>query len=104
MSNRDFNAWLSGFRDSIADYRYYIDFEKVHCNVDSIKVELNILNSLIGSKNIKEDFKTLIKKYPEVLKCFPLLLAVIHMMQSGAEIGPRIFLEISCSAIQKKET
>lgn len=73
---RNFNEWLSGFRDSIADYRYYIDFEKVHRNVDNIKVELNILNSLIGSKNIKEDFKTLIKKYPEVLKCIPLLLAV----------------------------
>ena len=50
--NRDFNEWLSGFRDSIADYSYYIDFEKVHRNVDSIKVELNILNSLIGSKNM----------------------------------------------------
>lgn len=43
---RDFNTWLSGFRDSIADYGYYIDFE------------------------------SLIKKYPEVLKCIPLLLAV----------------------------
>lgn len=50
---RNFNEWLSGFRDSIADYRYYIDFKKVHRNVDNIKVELNILNSLIGSKNIK---------------------------------------------------
>ena len=74
--NRDFNAWLSGFRDSIADYGYYIDFKKVNRNVDSIKVELNILNSLIGSKNIKEDFKALIEKYPETLKCIPLLLAV----------------------------
>ena len=73
---RDFNEWLSGFRDSIADYRYYIDFEKVHKNVNSVKVELNILNSLIGSKSIKDDFNTLIKKYPEVLKCIPLLLAV----------------------------
>ncbi len=73
---RDFNKWISSFRDSIADYGYYIDFEKVHRNVDSIKVELNILNSLIGSKKIKEDFKALIKKYPEVLKCIPLLLAV----------------------------
>lgn len=76
MANRNFSTWLSGFRDSIADYGYYIDFEKVHHNVDSIKVELNILNSLIGSKNIKEDFKALIKKYPETLKCIPLLLAV----------------------------
>lgn len=74
--SRNFNTWLSGFRDSIADYGYYIDFEKVHRNVDGIKVELNILNSLIGSKNIKEDFEVLIKKYPETLKCIPLLLAV----------------------------
>lgn len=73
---RNFNNWLAGFRDSIADYGYYIDFEKVHRNVDGIKVELNILNSLISSKNIKDDFKALIKKYPEVLKCIPLLLAV----------------------------
>ncbi len=76
MTTRDFNIWLSGFRDSIADYGYYIDFEKVHRNVDNIKVELNILNSLIGSKNIENDFESLIKKYPEVLKCIPLLLAV----------------------------
>ncbi len=73
---RNFNEWLSGFRDSIADYGYYIDFGKVHRNVDGIKVELNILNSLIGSKNIELDFENLMKKYPEVLKCIPLLLAV----------------------------
>lgn len=76
MSNRDFNTWLSGFRDSIADYGYYIDFEKVHKNVDAIKIELNILNSLIGSKNIEDDFENLIRKYPGILKCIPLLLAV----------------------------
>lgn len=73
---RNFNAWLSGFRDSIVDYGYYIDFEKVHRNVDNIKIELNILNSLIGSKNIEADFENLMRKYPEVLKCIPLLLAV----------------------------
>ena len=73
---RNFNVWLSGFRDSIADYGYYIDFEKVHRNVDSIKIELNILNSLIGSNNIETDFENLINKYPETLKCIPLLLAV----------------------------
>ena len=76
MNNRDFSEWLSGFRDSIADYGYYIDFDKVHRNVDSIKVELNIMNSLIGSNNIETDFENLINKYPETLKCIPLLLAV----------------------------
>ena len=76
MKNRDFMTWLSGFRGSIADYGYYIDFEKVHRNVEGIKVELNILNSLIGSKNIEADFEALLGKYPEMLKCIPLLLAV----------------------------
>lgn len=73
---RDFNTWLSGFRDSIADYGYYIDFEKVYCNVDRVRLELHLLNSLIGSKNIAEDFQTLVLRYPETLKCIPLLLAV----------------------------
>ena len=76
MAKRDFNNWISGFRGSIADYGYYIDFEKVHRNVSRIKVELNILNSLIGSNNIERDFEDLIKNYPEILKCIPLLLAV----------------------------
>lgn len=73
---RDFNTWLSGFRDSIADYGYYIDFEKVYCNVDRVRLEFHLLNSLIGSKNIAEDFQTLVLRYPETLKCIPLLLAV----------------------------
>ena len=73
---RNFNNWLSKFRSSIANYSYYIDFEKVYKNVNSIKIELNILNSLIGSKNIEYDFKSIISKYPETLKCIPLLLAV----------------------------
>ncbi len=73
---RNFTEWLSKFKESIATYNYYIDFDKVHKNVDSIKIELNILNSLIGSKNIEEDFETIITKYPETLKCIPLLIAV----------------------------
>ena len=76
MAKRDFHTWLSNFRYSIADFGYYIDFNKVYNNVDSIKIELNILNSLIGSKNIETDFENLIKKYPETLKCIPILLAV----------------------------
>lgn len=76
MSKRDFHTWLSNFRYSIADFGYYIDFNKVYNNVEAIKIELNILNSLIGSKNIEADFENLIKKYPETLKCIPILLAV----------------------------
>lgn len=76
MTNRNFDEWLSKFRPSISSYDYYIDFEKVVRNVEEIKVELNILNSLIGSKSIEEDFEKIVTKYPETLQCIPLLLAV----------------------------
>ncbi len=76
MIKRDFDEWLRKFRPSISSYDYYIDFKKVVKNVEEIKVELNILNSLIGSKSIEEDFEKIVTKYPDTLCCVPLLLAV----------------------------
>lgn len=73
---RNFNDWISKFKTSISDYTYYVDFEKIYKNVDKVKVELNILNSLIGSKSIEEEFQNILIKYPETLECIPLLLAV----------------------------
>lgn len=72
---RNFNNWISKFKDSVADWTYYVDFPKVYKNVDSIKIELNLLNSLINSKDIENEFRTLVSKYPEVLKVVPILLA-----------------------------
>lgn len=72
----NFGNWLDDMRKSINGYNYYVDFEKVYKNVDSIRIELNIMNSLIGSQNIEGDFKSLVEKYPEILKCIPILLAV----------------------------
>ena len=86
---RNFDAWFSSFKDSIADYEYYSDFHKIYNNVEKVKIELNILNSLIGSMNIKKDFKEILRKYPEVLNCIPLLLAVrekeIRVISSDGE-------------------
>ena len=72
---RNFNEWLSTMKDSIATWKYYTDFEKVYSNVELIKVELHILNSLIGSKNIENEFKQLLVEYPKTLKVIPILLA-----------------------------
>lgn len=76
---RNFVEWLGTFKDNISDYKYYINFDKVYKNVEENKVEFNMLNSLLGSKNIEEDFINLVTKYPEVLKCIPILLAVRNM-------------------------
>ena len=73
---RDFNQWISKFKSSISNYSYYVDFEKIYKSAEKYKVELNILNSLIGSKTIEEDFQNIIIKYPETLEVVPMLLAV----------------------------
>ncbi len=76
MSKRNFIKWFGTFRKSISDYRYYTDFERVYENTELLKIEINILNSLIGSKNIEADFGAIITKYPECLKVIPILLAI----------------------------
>lgn len=72
---RDFNEWLSTMTDSIADWTYYVDFPKVYKNVNEIKIPLNIMNSLLGSKNIRSEFLELLDKYPEILKAIPIIVA-----------------------------
>ncbi|MEG1313514.1 MAG: type II restriction endonuclease [Bacilli bacterium] len=73
--SRDFAKRLTSMKESIATRTYYTDFIKVYDNLQKDKVELNILNSLIGSKNIESEFKAIIENYPSVLKVIPILLA-----------------------------
>lgn len=72
---RNFDEWLLTMKDSVASWTYYTDFQKVYENVSKIKIELNILNSLIGSKDIENEFIDIVKKYPNVLSVIPILLA-----------------------------
>ena len=94
---RNFTEWLSTFRDSIATYSYYIDFGKVYGNVENIKIELNILNSLIGSKSIEKDFENILSKYPETLKCIPILLAVRNSEISVSDENGSFIFDFSTS-------
>ncbi len=72
---RDFNEWISNFKDSIATWKYYTDFEKVYRNTDKIKDELNILNGLIGTDDIESEFRRIVNKFPAVLNVIPILIA-----------------------------
>ena len=76
MHTRTFSRWFATFRSSINGYGYYTDFKQAYQNAEHLKIEINILNSLIGSKNIEADFKAILTKYPECLKVIPILLAV----------------------------
>ena len=91
MDKRNFEEWLDTMIDSIANFEYYIDFETIYKNAEIYKVELNVLNSLIGSKNIEKEFESIIERYPEVLKTIPILLAVRNYEISVLDENERKF-------------
>lgn len=73
---RNFDEWLQQLRPSIATYDYYINFNKVIENAKKLKAELHLMNCLVGSANVRDDFCELVKKYPSIIQCIPSLLAV----------------------------
>ena len=56
-------------------YSFFVDWKKVVKNRDIFRNELALLSSLRGVANPKEQLRSLIAKYPEVVRVLPLLLA-----------------------------
>lgn len=89
---RNFETWMSTFKDNIATWRYYTDFDKVIRNVDKIKDELNLLNGLIGVEDIESEFRRIIEKYPDTLNVVPILIAKReHEIKITAAEGTYLF-------------
>ena len=68
------------FLDTLVDtnrtHEFFVDWEKVRKNIEQFKIELGILNSLLGTKNFEEDLRKILEGYPEVLSLIPMLIAV----------------------------
>lgn len=71
-----FDFITSSFKTNITTWEYFVNWQKVFTNTESIEIELNLLNYLVGKKNIKAETIKLISKYPEVIKAFPILIAI----------------------------
>lgn len=57
-------------------WEYFINWNKVFNNISQYKIELNILNSLCGSKDFDNELRHILNSYPEVIKVLPTLLGV----------------------------
>lgn len=71
-----FEELKNTLQDSIFTWDYFTDFDKVILNVKKVEKELNLLNYLIGKKDIENEFIKLIEEYPKIRKALPLLIAV----------------------------
>lgn len=73
-------AVINKFYDTLIDtnrgYNFFVDWNKVKRHVDRYKIEFNILNSLIGSKDFDSDLRKILTEYPQVLPVIPILLAI----------------------------
>ncbi|MBP2024506.1 type II restriction endonuclease [Peptoniphilus stercorisuis] len=73
---RNFNDLINNMRDSIKGYDYFVCWDKVIGNTGKVEIPLNILNTLIGKQNILDEFRYIIKEYPEVVPVIPMCLAI----------------------------
>ena len=78
LQNEDevFNYFINTLTPVIHKLDFYVNWDKVFLGVEKYKIELGILNTLCGSLNIKDDFRNILKKYPEVVQVFSLLIGV----------------------------
>ena len=56
-------------------YEFFVNWSKATKNRDAFKYELALLKSLKNSPNPISDLQDLLRKYPEVIKVIPILLA-----------------------------
>ncbi len=71
-----FEEITSSFKDKITQWNYFVNWKKVLQNIEPIEKELNLLNYLIGKKDLHKETVALLLKYPETIKAIPLLLAI----------------------------
>ena len=70
-----FNYLIDNLKETIKTWDYFVNWNKVIRNYQDVETSLNLLNTLIGKKNIEVVAKNLLKEYPKVIAVIPSLLA-----------------------------
>lgn len=70
-----FDYLVDNLKETIKSWDYFVNWQKVLKNYKSVKVSLNLLNTLIGEADIEKAARELLAQYPDVIKIVPALLA-----------------------------
>ncbi|MBU1345293.1 MAG: type II restriction endonuclease [Proteobacteria bacterium] len=72
----DLDGFIQTLRKSIITWDYFADFENSYKKAFELKIQLNILNSLIGEQDeFEKKFFQIIEKYPETRSALLVLIA-----------------------------
>jgi type II restriction enzyme len=69
-----FENFFSTLRPSLKLWGFFVNWDKVFRNTKEIEIQLNIWNYLLGKPNFDQEFRTLLKKHPEIVRAIPSLI------------------------------
>lgn len=73
---KNFDEFLSQLQETNQTLDFFCDFEKITNNVDNIKLSLCMLNSLIGTKNLRKSVETIWLRDKTAFSIMDILIAV----------------------------
>ena len=73
---KDFNLFISQLRETNQSLDFFCDFVKIGRNVDDIKLSLCMLNSLIGTSDLRKSVETIWNRDKTAFSVMPILIAV----------------------------
>ena len=73
---KDFNLFISQLRETNQSLDFFCDFVKIGRNVDDIKLSLCMLNSLIGTSDLRKSVETIWNRDKTAFSVLPILIAV----------------------------
>ncbi len=74
--NKDFNKFMSQLQETNQTLDFFCDFDKIAANVDNIKLSLCMLNSLIGTTDLRKSVETIWKRDSSAFSVMDILIAV----------------------------
>lgn len=74
--NKDFNKFMSQLQETNQTLDFFCDFEKIESNVNDIKLSLCMLNSLIGTTDLRKSVETIWNRDRTAFSVMDILIAV----------------------------
>ena len=73
---KDFNKFMSQLQETNQTLDFFCDFDKIAANVDNIKLSLCMLNSMIGTADIRKSVETIWNRDRTAFSVMDILIAV----------------------------
>lgn len=75
-TEEEFNLFMSQLKETNQTLDFFCDFDKINENVEEIKLSLCILNSMIGSTNLRKSVETIWNRDKSAFSVMDILIAV----------------------------